>query len=442
MNASKPGASRQGREVRQGWDGHCLNFLASPCALCARPSASKSSRSGFALVITVVLLALLVLVVFALSTLSRVGAEVAATGNQQVQARQHALLGLSQAVGALQRYAAEDDVLTGIAGLTGIPSGPNQPARHWCGVWDRDGDFFRWLVPGADTAPGLLSAGGSVPLVAGGSTGNFDSEDREHVRVPLLPVLLNTRAQPGVRLGAHAWWVGDEGVKLSLAVPAEMAPVDGGRHAVAALLTQSPLPAEAVLDRLLAYEQLDVTGVVANDRRRNLHVLGVTHLSHTGPAPVAGRLNINTNARRFWLGMAETYNGLRPDGAPAISSPAAFAALMSSGFFAADPGAGKAQGGPFPSVDLFLNSQVLTQALSGTGGLLLSFGDVMRPWLTVRSDTFRVRAYGEAVNPAEPGRIEAAAWCEAVVQRVKDDPAATSGRFVITYFRWLGADDI
>jgi len=54
---------------------------------------SRSSQSGFALVITVVLLALLVLAVYSLATLSRVGADVSATGNYHVQARQHALLG-------------------------------------------------------------------------------------------------------------------------------------------------------------------------------------------------------------------------------------------------------------------------------------------------------------------------------------------------------------
>jgi hypothetical protein len=49
---------------------------------------------------------------------------------------------------------------------------------------------------------------------------------------------------------------------------------------------------------------------------------------------------------------------------------------------------------------------------------------ILGPVLTVRSDTFLVRAYGDAVNPAT-GAVESRAWCEAMVQRVPDyvDPA-------------------
>ena len=152
-------------------------------------------------------------------------------------------------------------------------------------------------------------------------------------------------------------------------------------------------------------------------------------------------MNINTTSHLFWRGVAATYNRLKSASAPAIS-PVAFADRMRDQFLAADPGAGKKANGPYPSVNLFLNSTALTGALSASGGSLLDFGDVMRPWLTVRSDTFRVRAYGDAVNPSDPTRTEATAWCEAIVQRTKDNPGDSSGRFVITYFRWLGPDDI
>ena len=67
----------------------------------------------------------------------------------------------------------------------------------------------------------------------------------------------------------------------------------------------------------------------------------------------------------------------------------------------------------------------------------------MRPWLAVRSDTFRIRAYGDATNPADPARIEATACCEAIVQRGPEQLGAQFGRrFSITTFRWLGPDDI
>ncbi|MEJ1973193.1 MAG: hypothetical protein WDM96_12250 [Lacunisphaera sp.] len=93
----------------------------------------------------------------------------------------------------------------------------------------------------------------------------------------------------------------------------------------------------------------------------------------------------------------------------------------------ADPGAAKAANGPYPSADLFLNSAALAEALNHNGGTLLAFGDVMRPRLAVRSDTFRVRACGESVNPANAAQVESVAWCEAIVQRIKDDPGGTKG---------------
>lgn len=395
-------------------------------------------QSGFALVITVVLLALLVLVVYCLSALSRVGTDLSISGGYQLQARQHALLGLSQAVGNLQRYAAEDDVITGMAGAAGVPEGAGQAARHWCGVWDRNTRFFRWLVSGAE-GPALppLTGADALEVVGGGSLG-ADGPDREHVRALLLPVTAGTRDGATVELGRYAWWVGDEGVKLSAVLPNE-------RHAIDELVTIQPTA--TALAQVLTYEQLSLVpssvtpAALAGQLRSSFHALGRTHLSPTHTQPYPGLLNVNSTSVRYWRGVAATYNRLKPSSAPAIAT-AGFALWMRDHFPLADPGAAKAANGPYPSVDLFLNSDALVGALSQSGGSVLAFGDVMRPWLTVRSDTFRVRAYGEAFNPAAAGRVESAAWCEAVVQRVKDDPAALRGRFVVIAFRWLGPDDI
>jgi len=80
------------------------------------------------------------------------------------------------------------------------------------------------------------------------------------------------------------------------------------------------------------------------------------------------------------------------------------------------------------------------------------------PAITVRSDTFRIRAYGESVDPAT-GRIKARAWCEAIVQRVPQyvDPTDTpekevkllsetnkrfGRKFNIIGFRWLNENEI
>lgn len=92
---------------------------------------------------------------------------------------------------------------------------------------------------------------------------------------------------------------------------------------------------------------------------------------------------------------------------------------------------------------------------------VITQGDLLMPLagvMTVRGDTFRIRACGEARDGT--GNITARAWCEAVVQRLPEyiDPAdeaektpdtlsseankAFGRRFVITSFRWLDSDEV
>lgn len=80
---------------------------------------------------------------------------------------------------------------------------------------------------------------------------------------------------------------------------------------------------------------------------------------------------------------------------------------------------------------------------------------VIGPVLSARSDTFVIRAYGDAVDAA--GVVQARAWCEAVVQRTPEpvspdesginpkDPDSSEDfgrRFVISKFRWLRREEI
>lgn len=95
------------------------------------------------------------------------------------------------------------------------------------------------------------------------------------------------------------------------------------------------------------------------------------------------------------------------------------------------------------------SSQWLTQ------GDLLS---LLAPVLFPRSDTFRLRTYGDTVNPVT-GIIEGRAWCEAIVQRMPEyidsaQPPETAPdaltainlaygrRFKVVQFRWLTFSDI
>lgn len=83
---------------------------------------------------------------------------------------------------------------------------------------------------------------------------------------------------------------------------------------------------------------------------------------------------------------------------------------------------------------------------------------VLGPVLSARSDTFRIRAYGEALD-AETGNPVARAWCEAVVQRVPEyvdgsnvmteRPGTLTAvnqrfgrRFKTVSFKWLSPDEI
>ena len=104
--------------------------------------------------------------------------------------------------------------------------------------------------------------------------------------------------------------------------------------------------------------------------------------------------------------------------------------------------------------------------LTGTPGYVLQ-GDLlnsMAPFIAVRSDTFKIRTYGEALDPTGT-KVTAVAWCEAIVQRVPDYVDATTNaasdhlgtdsptalsvvnktfgrRFQLVSFRWLNQQDL
>ncbi|MEM9226947.1 MAG: hypothetical protein AAGA45_03175 [Verrucomicrobiota bacterium] len=93
------------------------------------------------------------------------------------------------------------------------------------------------------------------------------------------------------------------------------------------------------------------------------------------------------------------------------------------------------------------------QALDSGSNVYLTQADVlleMTPAMAVRSDTFVVRAYGEAVDALSGETFRS--WCEATVQRLPEkvngsDPMTPTAdvfgrRFQITAFRWLDRDEL
>jgi len=402
---------------------------------------SSNAQSGFALIITIAVLAMLTVVLFALSALGRVGTSISATAACQTQARQHALLAFRVALGELQMAAGADNRITGMAGITGVPAGAGNAARHWCGVWDGSGGFQQWLVSGIEGESILMLAGDSIAMVASGPLG-ADGSDKEYVRALLVPLVINSRASEPVTLGNYAWWVGDEGVKLSAVIPDAEAPVVGEKHAIDELLPALSPTAPGLL-AVDAYAQIALAvtpALTPGQLQANFHSLGRTHHALVGEKLYAGMLNINTTNSRFWRGLAATYNRANPTHALALS-PAAFGSRVQSDFVS-DATSGKDAGGPYLSVGAFLGSPLMAAVLSDSGVAPEEFGAVMERWLAVRSDTFRIRAYGSALNPSDPQQVEAEAWCEAVVQRTPEIAVGNIRRFKVDSFRWLGTDDI
>lgn len=417
-------------------------------------------QKAFALVITLALLALLVLAVYALSALTRVGSQIAGTGVYRVQARQNAQLGLTFALSQLQLYAGPDKSLTGTADI--VPSTKAVNSR-WTGVWLENDQTPRWLVsgtvdpavyePGFGFGPDIANEGrkvlpdspADIVLVGNGSTNTSTSTDRyfpgDAVIVPRVPIPAYNAAGALSPHGYYAFWVGDEGVKLSAALPAENPPgaPAATRHAIGEL-PGGWTPNAAPVLKALAYEQMagnagpGITGL-----RNTFHGVTLVHLGYLNyPTRRAGLININSAGTRLWRGVMGTYDPGKSADAKRI-----FAAAIGDKTKIWGPaGADKLANGPFTTVPGFLdfNTEVMV-AIADTSADYNAFKDALRPWFTVRSDTFRIRAYGDAVNPADATKVEATAYCEAIVQRVKDS-GADNGRFVITYFRWLGPEDI
>ena len=411
-------------------------------------------QAGFALVITLALLALLVLAVLALSVLVRVGDQVSSTGTYHIQAKQNALVGLSEALSELQRHAGDDTRITGMAGMTNIGANLNNTTRHWCGVWRNDGSFVSWLTSGAQATAAAIQGGvPTLEMVSSGSLGAATANS-EHVIAGRIPIVVaETPGTPGVAatVGNYAYLVSDEGVKTPAYAPAPfpvVVPVIFADATNAQSRLRDALAAHATnLPKVISYEQLAVlpspsAALTPSTLQDNLHHVTLTGRFVNGAQLMSGMFNVNTNSAVAWRNLLQSYNSVPgiPASITAANVQARGTTIQNS--IAAYATAGKYPNGPFTSVAAFNNylATVFPAAGSPTGAQIAAAISAM---LTTRSDTFRIRAYGDAVNPADATRTEATAWCEAIVQRATDPaPNGLGRRFVIIYFRWLGPGDI
>lgn len=211
----------------------------------------QRTEDGFALLITITLLAFLVLLLVSVATLTRVETQVAANTQAAARARQHALLALNVAVGQLQAHAGPDSRLTAQANVLD----ENAENPWFTGVWTADASGApvqrTWLVSGNETEPlrfgpnsvlgredpesetglsldvnGVATNGpesaepNRVQLVGAGSA-RMTGTSMEHggVVVPGVPLNAVVPGFAGERtVGRYAFWVGDQGVKASLAL--------------------------------------------------------------------------------------------------------------------------------------------------------------------------------------------------------------------------------
>ncbi|MBS0663134.1 MAG: hypothetical protein JSR48_07700, partial [Verrucomicrobia bacterium] len=180
---------------------------------------------GFALLLVVLVLAFLTMLATSLALLAGRQSQSDAHREAAARARQHACLALRAALAQLQRKAGPDTRATANAGgALGVPG-----TERWTGVWDTADHGvapLAWLVSGDGPSPLTAESLAGMPtiqLMSETSPGSGDG-----VVAPLQALTLPYGGPSGREpiLGRYAWWMGDEGVKASIATAAGAAPLD------------------------------------------------------------------------------------------------------------------------------------------------------------------------------------------------------------------------
>lgn len=414
----------------------------------------RTDSSGFALVLTLALLAMLVLLVLVVSGLSKNDSRLASTALYQVQAKQNALLGLQVGLGELQRLAGPNSTITAQSSIKTTTA----PIQRLTGVWLNQSlgvDPMTWLISGnqapdsqltiIQTSVILSTDTGFVALVDNAVTAASDIIRAKKIQIPSTSSII----------GSYAFWVGDEGCKASVNVPASQAiiapigaPVRTNAEGSLSNFSNNN-PQNAFVQ---TYDQIRNVAKDSN-LKANFHSLTATNYGFAAGSTVlkAGVLNINARSERAWEAWLRAYNDLPVPGSEkiAVSLLADLADDIARRISTRVVAGKKVSRGPFIDPLSFRTSGILDDALAENGIVNVTATKILNQMegvLQARSDTFRIRAYGEAINPASAlGKpiIESTAYCEAIVQRTPDPAPGGFGRkFVIVYFRWLGADDI
>jgi len=422
------------------------------------PRADRSGESGFALVLVLSLVAILVVAAYAISLIGKVDGELAATDTYHLQARQHALLGLRLGLAELQRAAGDSSAVTAPANIRRTSNTtPAYPAL--AGVWAAGhvaASPSHWFVSGNFGAPGSaqispdsLPAESATTITLLGSGTVTAARDMARARRVAIPAAH----------GGYAFWIGDEGAKAALAHAPTDAPLAPNG---------SPLIIDPRRDMpTFAYDS-PVRGqpFFWGDLRRLVGAINMksrfrsyTAKAHwvAGGALVGGRFNVNTSNPISWEAILRAYETARAADQPALG--AADAQRLGERI-AANIGPkqslGKPRLGPFFSVAAFWDSGLVQDSLDDAGITDLAQADlqaILWPLLAVRSDTFLIRAYGDAHSPADAGDESAesalppppraTAYCEAIVQRTpRPAPLAGGLRFEVISFRWLASEEI
>ncbi|HRE83164.1 MAG TPA: hypothetical protein PLN52_19115 [Opitutaceae bacterium] len=187
---------------------------------------------GFALVLVLVLLGFVSVLIISLGLITRVETQISSSRDEWTKGRVHALFALDQALSHLQRTAGPDARVTARSDLLGGAS-----AAYLTGVWSAEPGEARlltWLVSGNHGESPLAVTPGTIPSPV---TSAQDNEvfliDRgsvataaQRLKVLKEPIHQSADWVPAwkgadrtfLTAGHFAYWIGDEGIKVSLAM--------------------------------------------------------------------------------------------------------------------------------------------------------------------------------------------------------------------------------